>query len=131
MISLLISFAVLIVGYLVYGKVTEKIFAPDNGFEVIWRYFSWSNQTLAMVALWVSSAFLLKKGRYRFGSLLTALPATFMTAVSFTYILIAKEGFRLNQTVSYIAGAVAAAVFFSIYLIALVHRCKRADDRLS
>ena len=30
MISLFISFAVLIVGYLVYGKVTEKIFAPDD-----------------------------------------------------------------------------------------------------
>ena len=33
MISLLISFAVLIVGYLVYGRVTEKIFAPDNRME--------------------------------------------------------------------------------------------------
>lgn len=30
MISLLISFAVLIVGYIVYGRVTEKIFAPDD-----------------------------------------------------------------------------------------------------
>ena len=30
MISLLVSFAVLIVGYLVYGKVTEKVFAPDD-----------------------------------------------------------------------------------------------------
>ena len=30
MISLFISFAVLIVGYIVYGKVTEKIFAPDD-----------------------------------------------------------------------------------------------------
>ena len=30
MISLLISFAVLVTGYLIYGKVTEKIFAPDD-----------------------------------------------------------------------------------------------------
>ena len=30
MISLFISFAVLIVGYIVYGRVTEKIFAPDD-----------------------------------------------------------------------------------------------------
>ena len=30
MISLLIAFAVLIVGYLIYGRVTEKIFAPDD-----------------------------------------------------------------------------------------------------
>ena len=30
MISLLISFAVLLIGFAVYGKITEKIFAPDN-----------------------------------------------------------------------------------------------------
>ena len=30
MISLLISFAVLIVGYIVYGRAAEKIFAPDD-----------------------------------------------------------------------------------------------------
>ena len=30
MISLIISFAVLLIGYLVYGKVAEKIFAPDD-----------------------------------------------------------------------------------------------------
>ena len=28
MISLFISFAVLIVGYIVYGRVAEKVFAP-------------------------------------------------------------------------------------------------------
>lgn len=30
MISLLISFAVLLIGFAVYGRVTEKAFAPDN-----------------------------------------------------------------------------------------------------
>ena len=30
MISLFISFAVLIMGYLVYGRVAEKIFSPDD-----------------------------------------------------------------------------------------------------
>ena len=44
-----------------------------------------------MIALWVSTAYLLKKGKYRFGSLLTAFPAAFMTAVSLTYILMAHS----------------------------------------
>jgi len=30
MISLLLSFAVLVIGYFVYGKVTEKVFSPDD-----------------------------------------------------------------------------------------------------
>ena len=75
-----------------------------------------------MIALWVSTAYLLKEGKYKFGSLLTAFPAAFMTAVSLTYILMAQEGFRLNWTVSYIAGAVIATVLFSIYLFILLRK---------
>ena len=40
-------------------------------FDVLWRYFSWSNQTLAMIALWVATAYLIKEGKYRYGSLIT------------------------------------------------------------
>ncbi|MGI6264205.1 MAG: carbon starvation protein A [Acutalibacteraceae bacterium] len=119
---LLITIPLLVVG----GLLTWFAIVNDNGFQTVWRYFSWSNQTLAMVALWVATAFLLKKGTYRFGSLLTALPATFMTAVSTTYILMAKEGFRLPQTVSYIAGAVAAAALLIVYLIFLAKRDRAA-----
>ena len=113
---LLITIPLLVVG----GLLTWFAIVNDNGFQIIWRYFSWSNQTLAMIALWVSTAYLLKEGKYRFGSLLTALPATFMTAVSTTYILISQEGFRLDQTVSYIAGIAAAVILFVFYLIVLV-----------
>ena len=102
------------------GGLTWFAIVNDNGFQIIWRYFSWSNQTLAMIALWVSTAYLLKKGKYRLGSLITALPATFMTAVSVTYILISNEGFRLDQTVSYVSGAAAAAVLLVVYLVFLI-----------
>ena len=75
-----------------------------------------------MIALWVATSYLLKEGNYRFGSLLTAFPAAFMTAVSITYILVAQEGFRLDQTISYIIGASAAVILFVIYLIFLIRR---------
>ncbi len=84
-------------------------------FNVLWRYFSWSNQTLAMIALWVATAYLVKTGKRRFASLLTALPATFMSAVSMTYILMAGEGFGLSASVAYPAGAVFAAALFGAY----------------
>ncbi len=117
---LLITIPLLAVG----GLLTWFAVVNDNGFQTIWRYFSWSNQTLAMIALWVATAYLLKNGKYRFGSLLTAFPATFMTAVSITYLLMAQEGFRLNQLVSYIAGAAAAAVLFAYYLYMLLQRIR-------
>ena len=84
-----------------------------------------------MIALWVSSAYLLKKGKYRFGSLLTAFPATFMSAVSITYILMADEGFKLEKTVSYVAGAVCAAVFFTIYIIGLLRNQRNRKQKIS
>lgn len=115
---LLITVPLLAVG----GLLTWFAIVNDNGFQTVWRYFSWSNQTLAMIALWVSTAYLLKEGKYRFGSLLTALPATFMTSVSITYILMADEGFRLDRTVSYIAGAAAAAILLAVYVFALIRK---------
>lgn len=110
---LLITVPLLVTG----GLLTWFAIANANGFQIIWRYFSWSNQTLAMIALWVATAYLLKKGKYRFGSLLTAFPAAFMSAVSLTYIMMASEGFRLGQTVSYISGAIFAITLFVIYLV--------------
>ena len=113
---LFITIPLLVIG----GLLTWFAIVNDNGFQVVWRYFSWSNQTLAMIALWVATAYLLKKGKYRFGSLITAIPAAFMTAVSITYILMAKEGLRLDQTLSYIIGAAMALAAICVYFICLL-----------
>ena len=104
------------------GLLTWFAIVNDNGFQIIWRYFSWSNQTLAMIALWVATAYLLREGKRRFGALLTALPAAFMTAVSVSYILMAGEGFRLDRGISCAVGAAAAAVLLTVYLIALLRK---------
>lgn len=57
-------------------------------YNIVWRYFSWSNQTLAMIALWTFSAYLKQHGKnFR----ITAIPATFMTAVTITYFFVAPE----------------------------------------
>ena len=73
------------------------------------------NQTLAMISLWVATAYLLKEGKYRFGSLITALPGAFMSAVSLTYILMADEGFRISAMIAYPVGIAFAMVLFLIY----------------
>ena len=67
-----------------------------DGFQVIWRYFAWANQTLAVFTLWTITVWLAreKKG---LTFLITCIPALFMTVVCATYICIAPEGFRLGQ----------------------------------
>ena len=84
-------------------------------FNVLWRYFSWSNQTLAMISLWVATAYLLKNAENKIFSFLTALPATFMSAVSMTYILMAKEGFSIGKTIAYPIGVIFAIICFGFY----------------
>ena len=93
-------------------------------FTVLWRYFSWSNQTLAMVSLWVATAYLMKNAKDIRMSLVTALPATFMTAVSSTYILMADEGLRIAKGIAYPIGAALAAVLFLFYYFKL-HNLRR------
>ena len=99
-------------------------------FNVLWRYFSWSNQTLAMISLWVATAYLLRHGRTRMSSLLTALPAAFMSAVSLTYILMAEEGFGLSAGIAYPVGAVFAIALFAVYVVVL-KRTKPQSDEVS
>ena len=86
-------------------------------FNVLWRYFSWSNQTLAMISLWVATSYLLKTNRNKLTSLITAIPALFMSAVSMTYILMASEGFGLSAKIAYPVGILFAAALFAVYLI--------------
>ncbi|MFT7196960.1 MAG: carbon starvation protein CstA [Marinoscillum sp.] len=71
-------------------------------FAVIWRYFAWSNQTLATIVLWTITAYLYQKKK---AYLITMLPAIFMTMVCSTYILIAPEGFELKHSLAYTIGA--------------------------
>ena len=88
-------------------------------FNVLWQYFSLSSQTLAMIALWVATAYLIREGKMKYGSLITALPAAFMTAVSSTYILMAPEGFRLAAAIACPAGILVSLVLSGIYVSVL------------
>jgi len=57
-------------------------------FGVIWRYFGWANQTLAAVTLWAGAAFLSRRGKAWW---LAALPATFMTVMTVTFLLVERR----------------------------------------
>lgn len=86
-------------------------------FDVIWRYFSWSNQTLAMIALWAASMYLAHHAKKRWYSVICAVPATFMSGVSGTYILMADEGFRLSKSIAYPCGAAFALACILLFIL--------------
>ena len=70
--------------------------ADSNGFDKIWRYFGWANQTLSVFTLWTITAFLMGR-RKDLSYLVSMIPACFMTAVSVTFICTAKIGFNLPE----------------------------------
>jgi len=75
-------------------------------FGLIWRYFGWANQTLAMVVLWTAAAYMIKRGKLHW---IATIPATFMTAVTITYIAYEKIGFQLPIEIATWVGIAAAA----------------------
>ena len=84
-------------------------------YQVIWRYFSWTNQTLAMIVLWAGSMYMAREKKNFW---ITAVPATFMSAVSVTYFFAADECVNLGLSVAYPIGIIAAAAFLGIFLYA-------------
>ena len=82
-------------------------------FTVIWRYFSWANQTLAMIMLWAAASYMVKVNKNHW---ICSIPAVFMSAVTSAYILQAPEGFRISASVSNIVGIIFALVLFGVFL---------------
>jgi carbon starvation protein CstA len=83
-------------------------------YSIVWRYFTWTNQTLAMIALWAAAMYLFRNGKNHW---ICTVPATFMSAVSMTYFAVAPEclgilwgAIGLEMSVYYPIGVVFGAV---------------------
>lgn len=76
-------------------------------FSIIWRYFAWANQTLAMIVLWTITVYLAREKKFYW---ITLIPAVFMTAVTTTYLFFAPEGFSLSKEISYSVGGILSVI---------------------
>lgn len=78
-------------------------------FDVIWRYFAWSNQTLAVFTLWMIYAWLKRRGS-RYG-IIAFLPAVIMTYVCSSFVFVSNQFFGMGSTpLAYAYGAVVTIV---------------------
>lgn len=98
--------------------------ADENGFNVIWRYSGWANQTLATFVLWTAAVWL-SRNKKGVCYLIAMLPAAFMTVVVTSYICMEKLGFRLPYGTSIIIG-LAVAVLFTV----MFYRKRIRDSKL-
>lgn len=96
-------------------------------FGIVWRYFAWTNQSLATVVLWVITAYLIQEGKWFWVSL---VPAVFMTAVATSYILVAPEGFQLPTRIAYLVGVGVASLPLSLALYKAYSRPEKTSKVL-
>ena len=116
-------------------------------FNIVWRYFAWTNQTLATFTLWAGTVWLFGKSQskihnsqflsprgndyftihnYRFGYLIALVPALFMTMVCSSYILIAPEGLHLPVEWRWLGYLIAGVVTVSC-LCGFIYWTKKHD----
>lgn len=94
---------------LVFAKVNA------NGFNILWRYFAWSNQTLSLFAFLAISVWMFENGKGKF-VWIPLIPGTFYTFVTVTYIMNAKIGFNIPWGGAYTIGAVAAVAYVCVII---------------
>ena len=95
-----------------------------NGFNILWRYFAWSNQTLSLFAFLAIAIYLFENGKGKF-AWIPLIPGGFYAFITITYIMNAKIGFNLPWGVAYVIGVVAAAA----YVVAIVMWGKKREAK--
>lgn len=81
--------------------------ANPDGFNIIWSYFGWGNQTLAVFTLWAITVYLVREQKAYW---ITLLPAIFMTVVCSTFLMVSKNAFGFDMMVGYGVGGAALII---------------------
>ncbi len=94
-------------------------------FDVVWRYFAWTNQTLATIVLWSITVYMYRLKRNKWIAL---LPSVFMTFICSMFLFVSDQffGMRDHTMASVLGGVVTLAV-----LIMMIYKLQRDAKRLS
>lgn len=101
----------------VFGLLWWQMSSPD-GFNTLWQYFGWSNQTLAVFALWTFTVYLARERKCFW---LTLVPAIFMTCVCTAFMLFSPMMLNLDARFM-MPAATVAAVGSAAWFAAWLHR---------
>ncbi len=89
-------------------------FISKVDFNIVWRYFGFTNQLIATIVLWTATAYFAIKNKNFW---IAYIPSVFMTAVCITFILMAPIGFGLPVIMSKYIGVILAIVIGIVFLV--------------
>lgn len=113
--------------------VSLPLFAAGVGiafidFDVIWRYFAWSNQALSVLTLWMITAWLMRR-RSRF-VLLALIPALIMTYICASFIFVSNQFVGMGSVdAAYIYGGAVTAIVAGL-LILKIRKINRNETNI-
>ena len=113
--------------FVVTAVVLVYSIADTSGFDMIWRYFAWANQVIAMVTLWAITVYLSKEKKNYIFSL---VPAMFMTMVTMTYIFEFPAGKYVEGVgfSSVVAPIIAGCI--TILFTVLFFNCRKKNNNV-
>ncbi len=110
------------------------VFAKKSpgGFNLLWRYFGFTNQFVAVFALGVAVVYLYTHGK---NYLLALIPGVFYVFIVISYIMHQPIGFGLEKRLgmdplSYTISYTIAAVAVVLYVIWLLNHAKKNKDQI-
>ena len=113
-----------VIAILVFAKLNAQ------GFNILWRYFAWANQTIAVFAFAAISVYLMvKKGAPKYAFLMSLLPGSFYLFIISSFIFSQKIGFGLSLNIAYVIAAVITLIyFFGIINAGKKYRAKQLEE---
>ena len=100
--------------------VSIPLFAMGMGiafmeFDVIWRYFAWSNQALSVITLWMITSWLMRRGSR--WSIIALVPAVCMTYVCSSFFFVSGQFVGLGAvTEAYVYGGAVTAIIAGLMI---------------
>lgn len=96
-------------------------------FDIIWRYFAWSNQALSVITLWMITAWLMRRGSR--WSVIALLPAIFMTYVCSSFVFVSSQFVGMGATAeAYIYGGAVTAIIAGLLMVNIRKDVKRGAE---
>ncbi len=83
-------------------------------FDVVWRYFAWANQTLAVATLWTITVWLHMRKK---PIIISLIPALFMTFITSDYLFTSSQMLNLDETTGAICGGILTLLIFGAVIL--------------
>ena len=105
---------VLFLASIIFAIVAAVLYVAKtdpSGFTLLWRYFSWANETIAVFAFAMIAVYMIKNDMPYF---MAVLPGTFYMYMVSSYILHAPIGFGFGWVFSYILASICAGLYAAL-----------------